>query len=326
MVCGSENWNDGKKLYLQVYSAKDEAWLNVGLGTFRNTHILLLNQKVRQKASEIIVTAVIILYIYMVPFISQISTLQCLADCRYNNHFTYHRHGTTLGKAMAAVKQHIKNYCYNSKDHEGIFETGKVYFNGWALYLSILLGLCHVLSCVSLLWRERVVFCFFVCFKTLVIEKLAGEPNILTVPEKKFNGPQVTIWLAHTATLLNPYTSLFMLPRQETTSSDTATGNEHTEIPMVEDAEIMPVRENWNSKKILSWGRASLVSLSVETFFLNTKNVRLIEMRWDGGGGEEFPPPCETTTFCLPVSDMNIFMQLSNQCYSMCYCLLCVLL
>lgn len=169
-------------------------------------------------------------------------------------------------------------------------------------------------------------FVFFVCFKTLVIEKLAGEPNILTVPEKKFNGPQVTIWLAHTATLLNPYTSLFMLPRQETTSSDTATGNEHTEIPMVEDAEIMPVRENWNSKKILSWGRASLVSLSVETFFLNTKNVRLIEMRWDGGGGEEFPPPCETTTFCLPVSDMNIFMQLSNQCYSMCYCLLCVLL
>ncbi|KAM9604028.1 uncharacterized protein ACIBXB_003018 [Morphnus guianensis] len=55
----------------------------------------------------------------------QVSTLQCLADCRYNNHFTHHRAGTTLGKAMAAVKQHIRNRCSNSKDREGIFEAGK---------------------------------------------------------------------------------------------------------------------------------------------------------------------------------------------------------
>ncbi|KAM6357299.1 uncharacterized protein FN964_006272 [Alca torda] len=54
-----------------------------------------------------------------------VSTLQCLADCRYNNHFTHHREGTTLGKAMAAVKQHIRHRCPNSKDHESIFEAGK---------------------------------------------------------------------------------------------------------------------------------------------------------------------------------------------------------
>lgn len=83
------NWDDGKKLYLKVYSAKDEAWLNVGLGTFRSTHILSLNQKARQKASEIIVIAAIILYIYTVPFISQVSRLQCLADGRCNNHRTH---------------------------------------------------------------------------------------------------------------------------------------------------------------------------------------------------------------------------------------------
>lgn len=164
MVCGSVNWDDGKKLNLEVCSAKDKAGLNAGLGTFRNTHILLLNQKVRQKASEIIVIAVIILYIYMVPFISQVSALQCLADCRYNNHFTHHRAGTTLGKAMAAVKQHIRSRCSNSKDCEGIFEAGKVYFNGPALHLSILLGLIHVLSYVSLYWRERVFWLFFGLF------------------------------------------------------------------------------------------------------------------------------------------------------------------
>lgn len=164
MVCGSVNWDDGKKLNLKVCSAKDKAWLNAGLGTFRNTHILWLNQKVRQKASEIIVIAVIILSIYMVPFISQVSTLQCLADCRYNNHFTHHRAGTTLGKAMAAVKQHIRNRCSNSKDCEGIFEAGKVYFNGPALHLSILLGLIQVLSYVSLYWRERVFWLFFGLF------------------------------------------------------------------------------------------------------------------------------------------------------------------
>lgn len=200
MVCGSVNWDDGKKLYLKVYSAKDEAWLNAGLGTFRNTHILLLNQKARQKASEIIVIAVIILYIYMVPFISQVSTLQCLADCRYNNHFTHHREGTTLGKAMAAVKQHIRNRCSNSKDHEGIFEAGKVYFNGPALRLSVLLGLIQVLSYVSLYWRGRVFRLCFVCFKTSIIEKLAGELNFLTLPGKKFNMSQVATWLYLTVT------------------------------------------------------------------------------------------------------------------------------
>lgn len=161
MVCGSVDWADGKKLYLKVYSAKDEAWLNAGLGTFRNTHILLLDQKARQKASEIIVIAIIILYIYMVPFISQVSPLQCLADCRYNNHFTQHRPGTTLGKVMVAVKQHIRNCCSSSTHHEGICAAGEVYFNRPALYLLVLLGLIPALSylgwyfgflCVWRLW------------------------------------------------------------------------------------------------------------------------------------------------------------------------------
>ncbi|KAM8994412.1 uncharacterized protein PRD47_014441 isoform 1-T1 [Ara ararauna] len=52
--------------------------------------------------------------------VDEVSPLQCLADCRYNNHFTQCRTGTTLGKAMAAVKQHIRNRCSSSTHHEGI--------------------------------------------------------------------------------------------------------------------------------------------------------------------------------------------------------------
>jgi len=81
----------------------------------------------------------------MVPFISQISTLQCLADCRYNNHFAHHQHGTTLGKAMAAITQHVENYYSHSEDHEGIFEAGKVCFDGVGLCLSLLMGPIQVL-------------------------------------------------------------------------------------------------------------------------------------------------------------------------------------
>ncbi|KAM9531608.1 uncharacterized protein ACIB01_014077 isoform 1-T1 [Guaruba guarouba] len=56
--------------------------------------------------------------------VDEVSPLQCLADCRYNNHFTQCRTGTTLGKAMAAVKQHIRNRCSSSTHHEGICAAG----------------------------------------------------------------------------------------------------------------------------------------------------------------------------------------------------------
>ena len=127
----------------------------------------------------------------MVPFILRVSTLQCLADCRYTNHFAHHRAGTTLGKAVAAVEQHIRSRCSNSRDHEGISEAGKVCFDGPALHLSLLLGLIQALSYVSLCWRGRVFWLCFVCFKTLDLEKLAGELNFLTLPGKKFNMFQV---------------------------------------------------------------------------------------------------------------------------------------
>lgn len=83
---------------------------------------------------------------------------------------------------------------------------------------------------VSLLWTGRVFW--FVCSEAWVIEKLTGELHFLAFPGKKCNMLQVTIWLFLTATSLNHYTFLLMLPRQEPTRSNPAGGHECTEILM----------------------------------------------------------------------------------------------
>lgn len=75
-----------------------------------------------------------------------------------------------------------------------------------------------------------------VCSEALVIEKLTGEIHFLTFPGKKCSMLQLTVWLFLTATSLNHYTFLLMLPKQEPTRSDPAVGREHTEILTAEDA------------------------------------------------------------------------------------------
>lgn len=94
-----------------------------------------------------------------------------------------------------------------------------------------------------------------------------------------------------------------MSPRQEPARSDSAAGNEYAELLTVEDAENV-LNSN---KKMPSWGRASLLYLG-KLFFADEECEDLL--RWDGGGG--YFCPIESFAFCLPVSDLDIFMQFGN--------------